>query len=191
MDEEPGARPVEQPVLVEVTPSHHRWQAVGCLGVGLLLAALAVVLLVVRDRLVISPVPVVAALAHGSWCAVRARRQVSDTLLRMDRSGLRTGDGLHDHDWAGVVLVRVGSRTGLRLPLVSQPFVHVFTEAGVELARRAATPLQARYSIPVSGLLRVRDLCQRLRTLTDARVVDSTRMSLRAAAASFLRDQRG
>ncbi len=61
----------------------------------------------------------------------------------------------------------------------------VFTQAGIDFAGRAGTRPQARYTIPVGRHRRIPDLCDRLRRLTDATVIDGTRTSRRAAAASL------
>lgn len=103
----------------------------------------------------------------------------------MEQGRVWTGDGAYDQAWAGVVLVWVGSATGLRLRPVSQPVLSLFTAAGLEYAARAGTRVQPLVTVPVAGHLPVPDLCGRLRRLTDAEVVDGTRTSRRAAAATL------
>lgn len=190
MSEDRAARVDEPAVLVQVTPSNYRSQAVGFIGGGLLLTALSIVLDVVYDRSFINPLLTLGAVGYGTYCATQAWRQATHTVLRIDQDGLSTGDGLHDHGWAGVVMVWVGSSTGLRLPLVSRPMIHVFTGAGMEFAQRVGTRPQARYTIPVAGRWRIADLCERLRKVTEASIVDGTRVSRRAAAASLMQDHR-
>ena len=173
---------------MQVTPSNYRSQAVGFIGGGLLLSALSVVLDVVYDSSFSNPLLTLGVVGYGIYFAVQARRQATHTVLRIDRDGLRTGDGLHDHGWAGVVMVWVGSSTGLRLPLLSRPTIHVFTGAGVAFAQRIGTRPQARYAIPVAGRWQIADLCDRLRKVTEASIVDGTRVSRRAAAALLVQD---
>ena len=170
---------------MQVTPSSYRLQAIGFIVLGVVGTVVSVLLAVMDDR-TFSLLPLVAV-GHGVYCAVQARRGVTRTVLRVDSSGLRTGDGVHDYTWAGVIMVWVGSSTGLRLPVVSQPVLHVFTQAGVEFARRAGTLPQARYTLPVGGLWEVSNLCDRLSKITNALIVDGTQVSRRTAAKALSR----
>ena len=174
----------ESAIVIELTPRNYRRQAICFIGLGVVMLAVSVVLFVYSDR---DPSPLVplAAIGYGVYCARQARRQVTRTLLTIDRAGIRSGDGTYDCTWAGVVLIWVGWSTGLRLPVLSQPVLHVFTQAGVEVAQRAGTPPKALFSLPVGGAWRVSDLCARLETITEAAVVDGTRVSRRSAAADL------
>jgi hypothetical protein len=182
---EPGCEN-EVAVVVEVTPSDYRNRAIGFLALGLVVSVLTLVLATRFDRTPSVLLPV-AAVGYGIYCAVRARRRVTDTVLRIDPSGLRSSDGLHDHTWDGVVMVWVGSATGLRLPAVWQPVLSIFTNAGLEFAHRVGTRPQPLYTMPVGGPWRVAELCDRLSRMTDASIQDGTRISRRAAAASASR----
>lgn len=174
----------ESAVVVQVTPRDYRTRAVAFIAGGLLLTTISVLLTVLYGRtpdLVIGP----AAVGYGIYCARQVRRQITHTVLRIDRSGLHSGDGVYERTWAGVVMVWVGSSTGLRLPIVGQPVLNVFTQAGVEFAQRAGTRPKALYTIPVGGLWTVSNLCDRLGKLTDASIVDGTQVSRRDAAAAL------
>ena len=182
----PGAGPA---VVVEITPRDYRRQGLCFLVAGFLFAA-ASIWSELRDESFGNPVLGLAAIGYGIYCLVQARRQVTRDVLRIDRSGIRSGDGLYDQTWNGVVLVWVGSSTGLRLPFVSPPVLSVFTHAGLDFARRAGTRPQARYSVPVGGPWTVSRLCDQLRRITDADVVDGHEVSRRAAAADLQRSRR-
>jgi hypothetical protein len=182
----PGAEPA---VVVEITPRDYRRQGLFFLVAGLLFTA-ASIWSDLRHGSFGNPVLGLAAIGYGSYCLVQARRQVTRDVLRIDRSGIRSGDGLYDQSWNGVVMVWVGSSTGLRLPFVSPPVLSVFTHAGLDFARRAGTRPQARYSVPVGGPWTVRRLCSRLRLITAADVVDGHETSRRAAAAALRRPRR-
>lgn len=173
-------------ILVEVTPSDYRRRAAAFTGIGLGATILALVLAVQTDGSANFLLPV-AAVGYGIYCAVLARRRVTATLVRIDASGLRSADGLHDHTWDGVVMVWVGSWSGLRLPLVRQPVVSVFTGAGVEFAERVGMRAQPRYTLPVGGPMSVSELCGRLSRMSSVSVLDGTQISRRAAAASLSR----
>ena len=67
MSEDRPARVDEPAVLVQVTPSNYRSQAVGFIGGGLLLTALSVVLTVVYDRGFINPLLWLGAVVAGRW----------------------------------------------------------------------------------------------------------------------------
>ena len=170
-------------VVVQITPRNYRTRAIACIAGGILLTAVLIWLAVVHDTLP-DPFLGVMALGYGIYCAGQARRQVTYTVLSIDRSGFRTGDGLYDRDWAGVVMVWVGSPTGLRLPIVRRPAMSIFTELGVDFARRAGTRPKVLYTVPV-GRWEVSDLCRRLGRMTDAAIVNGTQVSRRRAAAAL------
>jgi len=172
-------------VVVQITPSGYRSLAITFVTLGVAWLAASVLLDVVFDSTRASPFLGVLSVGYGIYCARRARRQVTQLVVRIDSSGLRTGDGVHEHSWADVIMVWVGSGTGLRLPVVSQPVLSVFTRAGVDFARRAGLRPQARYTLPVGGRWGVPELCERLSRMTDATVVDGRRVSRRAAAAAL------
>ncbi len=113
-----GLRPDqdETAVVVEVTPSNYRLRAFVFIGLGVVAIIVTVVLTVLFDR-ELQPLLPLAAVGYGIYCAVQARHQVTQTVVQIDSSGVRSGDGVFDHSWAGVVLVWVGSATGLRLPV--------------------------------------------------------------------------
>lgn len=183
-----GPRPSEDQtaVVVEVTPANYRRRAIGFSGVGLVATILALVLAIHYGRSPSLLVPIVAV-SYGIYCAIKAQRHVTDTIIRIDPSGLRSTNGIHDHTWDGVVMVWVGSSTGLRLPVVTQPVLSVFTGAGVEFAERVGMRPQPRYTMPVGGPWSVVELCNRLSRITNASVLDGTQISRRAAAASLSR----
>ena len=184
MSERPAAgHDDEFEVVVQVTPRNYRTRAIVSSAGAILLTALLAWLVVVHDTLP-DPIPVLMLLGYGISCVGQARRRVTHTVLRIDRSGFRTGDGLYDRDWAGVAMVWVGSSTGLRLPLVRRPAMSIFTEMGVDFARRAGTRPKVLYTVPV-GRWDVSDLCRRLGRMTDAAIVDGTQISRRDAAAAL------
>lgn len=186
-----GDAGVEPAVVVEVTPGDYRARSIGFVVGGVLLTAVAVWLEVRHGRSDVNPFLGPGAVAYGLWCALQARRQVTRTLLRIDRSGLTSDDGLHDHTWAGVEMVWVGSSTGLRLPVVGRPVLSLFTSAGVDFATRAGTRLKPRSTIPVGPPWTVRTLCDQLAQITPVLVVDGTEVSRAAAAAELQRRERG
>ncbi len=176
-DAEPGIR-------VEITPRDYRRQARLFLVAGLLMLVVSVWLDVRHDRSG-DPVLGVVAVGYGLYCRVQARRQVTRTVLEIGRTGIRSGDGRWDETWSGVVLVWVGSSSGLRLPFVAQPVLSVFTRAGVEFAARAGTRPKARYSVPVGPPWTVGRLCAELRGITGAAVVDGRAVSRSSAAGAL------
>jgi len=180
-------RPAEVPddgpsIRIEVTPRDFRLRGLVCLVGGLLLTAVWVWSEARTSRSIGNPVIGLAGVAYGVWCLVQARRQVTRDVLRIDRSGIRSGDGLYDQTWGGVVMVWVGSPTGLRTPFVAQPVLSVFTRAGVEFAARAGTSPSARYSVPVATTRTVALLCAELRSITGATVVSGHDRSRSSAA---------
>lgn len=185
VSEEPGTDTGEPVVLVQITPSNYRFQAICFIILGSLLMGLPVFLTLVFEDPFRLPLLPLTAVAYGIYCAVRARRQVTRTVLRINRSGLRTDDGLHDHGWAGVVMVWVGSATGLRLPVVHQPVLNVFTGPGLDFAERAGVRPTAQYTIPIGSSWNVPDLCDQLQKITTASIVSGTQVSRRAAASSL------
>ncbi|MGI3785109.1 MAG: hypothetical protein ACRYG2_30490, partial [Janthinobacterium lividum] len=158
---------------------------------GLLLTASSVWFEVGDGHSAGNPFLGIAGIAYGIYCARQARRQVTRTLLTIDRSGIRSEDGSYDQSWAGVVMVWVGSSTGLRLPLVGQPVLSLFTSSGVDFARRAGTPPKARCSVPVGLPWTVDKLCVELRRITDAPVLDGSEVSRSSAAALLQRQGSG
>ncbi len=178
---DPGAGPA---VVVELTPRSYRSRSILFVVVGVLLVGLSV-WLGDRDDRFVNPFVGLTAIGYGLYCARQARRQVTRTLLRIDRSGIRSGDGVYDQGWGGVVMVWVGSSTGLRVPLVTEPVLSVFTGSGLDFARRAGTRPKALCSVPVGAPWTVRKLCEQLAAITDVPVVDG-RTTSRAAAAATL-----
>lgn len=176
-------------IVVEITPSSYRQRAIAFLSLGVLGVIVTVLLVVVIDS-TLQPMLPLAAIAYGLYCASRARHQVTQSVIRIDSAGLRSGDGVHDHSWAGVVMVWVGSSTGLRLPDLGQPVLSVFTQAGVDFAARAGLRPQPRYTFPLGGLRDVAEICDRLSRFTDASIVNGTQTSRRTAAASLQRTGR-
>ena len=184
-DTETTGRDAGPAVVVDITPRDYRARGVAALVVGLLLAAAFAWQTAAQDRSSVNPFWALLVLGYGVYCIRQARRQVTRTLLRIDRSGLRSGDGLHDRRWDGVVLVWVGSSTGLRLPDVTQPTLSLFTAAGVDFARRAGTRPKALFTIPVGAPWTVRTLCEQLRSITDAPVLSGRDISRAGAAAGL------
>lgn len=183
MDESAAADLEADPaVTVKITPRDYRWRSLFFIVGGLLLTAVSVWLEVGDHRPVGNPLVGLAALGYGIYCQVQARRQVTRNLLRIDRSGIRSGDGLYDQTWNGVVMVWVGSPTGLRLPLVEQPVMSVFTQAGVDFAARAGTRPKARYSVPAALSWKVARLCDELGKITNVTVVNGHDVSRFSAA---------
>jgi len=192
VDDTPAAGPGAEPaVVVEITPRDYQKQSWFFLIGGLLWTAASVWADVRHDESFANPFLGLASIGYGIYCRVQARRQVTRNLLRVDRSGIRSGDGLYDQTWNGVVMVWVGSSTGLRLPFVNPPVLSVFTHAGLDFARRAGTRPQARYSVPVGPPWSVRTLCRQLREITDATVVNGHDVSRRVAAADLQGPRRG
>lgn len=177
-------------VVVEITPRSYRTQSIVFVVGGLVLTAVSLWFGSGDGRSSTSPFFGLAATAYGIYCGVQSRRQVTRTLLHIDGSGIRSEDGRYDQTWSGVLMVWVGSSTGLRLPLVGQPTISLFTGAGVDFARRAGTRPKPRLTVPVGLPWTVRRLSERLRAITDVPVVEGTRVS-RAAAASALEGSDG
>ena len=169
---------------MEITPRDYRLRAVIGIVAGVVLLGVSVAVFVVQDGL-FNPVVGIAALVYGIYCARRARAQVTQPVLRIDRDGVHAQDGEFERRWGGVVMVWVGSQTAFRLPFVAQPVLSFFTVAGVDFARRAGLPPTPLYTIAVGGHHQIPDLCHRLRALTTADVVDGTRVSRREAAAAL------
>ena len=186
MDEVTAADPAEEPaVVVEITPRDYRRRGVLFIVIGLLVTAVSIWLDVRPGSGGGDPFLGLVAVGYGIYSLVQARRHVTRTLLRIDRSGIRSGDGLYDQSWDGAVMVWVGSSTGLRLPFVGQPVLSVFTEAGLDFARRAGTRPSPRYSVLVGPPWTVRTLAGTLRTITDASVVNGHEVSRPAAAVAL------
>ncbi|GAA3559598.1 hypothetical protein GCM10022197_13820 [Microlunatus spumicola] len=181
----PGGADEGPVVLVQITPRSYRVRSVAALVAGAVWTLVAVVLEAQDAGSGPNPFLGVAVIGYGIWCAVQARHQVTRTLLRVDREGFRSDEGAYDRGWAGVVMVWVGSSTGLRLPVVVSPTVSVFTGGGVDFARRAGTAPKPLHTLPVGGTWTVDRLCAQLREITDVPVVDGTKTSRRRAAAAL------
>jgi hypothetical protein len=183
VDEDAGVGQDAGPaVVVQITPRAYRARAVAFVVGGILLTAVSWWWAARHDRSPSDPLFGVVAVGYGVYCAVQARRQVTRTLLRIDRLGLRSPDGVHDRSWAGVVMVWVGSSTGWRLPFVSQPVISLYTSAGVDFARRAGTRPKPVVSLPVGPPWTVPALCDQLRAITGAPVLSGREVSRPAAA---------
>ena len=189
MDEYAQVGPEAGPaIVVEITPRGYLRRGLVLVAAGLLLTVVSIWLEVQPDRSRGNPVLGLLLAGYGVYCLVQARRQVTRNLLRIDRSGIRSPDGLYDQTWDGVVLVWVGASSGLRLPLVDPPVLSLFTAAGLDFARRAGTRPGPRFSVPVGPPWTVAALCRELSTITDATVVSGRDVSRRTAAAG-LRDR--
>lgn len=192
VDEIAAAGPDAEPaVVVEITPRDYRRRSLFFIVGGLLLTAVSIWLDVGDDRSGGNPVVGLMAIGYGIYCQVQARHQVTRNLLRIDRSGIRSADGLYDQTWNGVVMVWVGSSTGLRLPLVGQPVLSVFTQAGLDFAGRAGTRPKARYSVPVGPPWTVRELSSELSMITSASVTNGHQVSRASAAAALQQSSEG
>ena len=181
----PNGAAEEPAVLVQVTPRSYRVRSIAALVVGVVWTVVAVVLEARDAGSAPNPFFGVIVIGYGIWCAVQARHQVTRTLLRIDREGFTSDEGAYDRAWAGVVMVWVGSSTSLRLPLVLSPTISVFTDGGVDFARRAGTAPKPLHTLPVGDAATVDRLCEQLREITDVPVVDGTRTSRRRAAAAL------
>lgn len=191
MSQTPPGGPVEEPaVLVQITPRSYRVRSVAALVAGAVWTLVAVVLETLDAGSGPNPFFGVIVIGYGIWCAVQARNQVTRTLLRIDREGFRSDEGAYDRTWAGVVMIWVGSSTGLRLPLVLSPTISVFTGGGVDFARRAGTAPKPLHTLPVGDTWTVARLCEQLREITDVPVVDGTTTSRRRAAATLAEPHR-
>lgn len=173
-------------IVVEITPRDYRWRGWVFLVGGMLLTGVSV-WLGTGERSAGNPVVGVFGAGCGVHCLVQARRRVTRNLLTVDRPGIRSSDGLYDQSWDGVVMVWVGSSTGLGPAIAGQPVLSLYTGAGIDFARRAGTRPAPRYSVPVGLPWTVATLCERLQAITDATVVSGRDVSRRAAAAELLR----